>query len=113
MEWLNIDYSEIVMANNSPVPNWLKIEVFYNNIMYIYGTPQEVDVGEILIRILDQDGLIFKQFTIKVLQKQGMKRMKKAKSKTKTLDKIERNIHEKRKSILGAFSAKSFSQIEQ
>ena len=32
--------------------------------MYFYGTPEKRDVGDLLIRILDEDEMVYKEFFI-------------------------------------------------
>lgn len=62
----DLDYQQIEMMNNQPLPQWIKCEIVYNNCLYISGLPDQRDIGEILIRISDVNDLIIKQFLLEV-----------------------------------------------
>ncbi|EGR28401.1 leucine rich repeat protein [Ichthyophthirius multifiliis] len=65
--FLGSDYQQIGLSNNQKIPAWFKsIELLHGVLLFI-GLPQRKDIGEILVRIFNEDGYILRQFLIVVV----------------------------------------------
>lgn len=47
------DYQTILLPENFKVPLWLNVEI-KDSIIYIVGTPREVDEGEYILQIVSK-----------------------------------------------------------
>ena len=47
-------------------PTWMKID-YCRNLIYIEGTPKYQDIGKMLIRCINQNGYIIKQYKLKII----------------------------------------------
>jgi hypothetical protein len=54
------------MHGNRVLPSWLESDT-KNSIMHIFGTPEEEDVGELLIRISGDGDVLHREFRIVVV----------------------------------------------
>ena len=55
------------MIDYRKLPEWLNVKIEANT-LYLWGTPKKVDIGEIVIEIIDVRDLIIREFIISVSQ---------------------------------------------
>ena len=53
------------MIDYRKLPEWLNVKIEANT-LYLLGTPKKVDIGEIVIEIIDVRDLIIREFIISV-----------------------------------------------
>ena len=57
------------MIDNIKLPKWLRVEIVQNT-LYLWGTPQKEDMGEIIIQLIGVKNFILREFTIDVSEKE-------------------------------------------
>ncbi|EDK31886.2 MFS transporter, putative (macronuclear) [Tetrahymena thermophila SB210] len=64
-------YSPIGLIQNNPLPKWLNCQLI-DDVIYLWGTPQDYDEPEILIRVIDQFHFTIMSFFIYIKDQDGI-----------------------------------------
>ncbi|KAL4459826.1 hypothetical protein ABPG74_003352 [Tetrahymena malaccensis] len=64
-------YSPIGLIQNNPLPKWLNCQLI-DDVIYLWGTPQDNDEPEILIRVVDQFHFTIMSFFIFIKDQDGV-----------------------------------------
>ncbi|KAL4472759.1 hypothetical protein ABPG73_006822 [Tetrahymena malaccensis] len=70
-KFFNLDYVNYGMTKNMALPNWLKFNL-KNGVIILQGTPQSQDIDSILIRIIDINQYVIKQFHFDIIDDASM-----------------------------------------
>jgi hypothetical protein len=54
---LGLNYNEIGLKKNRPLPSWLTCTL-KNRVIYLKGIPQNLDEGKLMIRIMSTDDCV-------------------------------------------------------
>ncbi|EAS05373.2 MFS transporter (macronuclear) [Tetrahymena thermophila SB210] len=65
---LEIDYKPIGLYHNSPLPSWLECDII-DDVIYLWGTPTNKDIGTVQLRISDLFGFTVMQFDLDIQHK--------------------------------------------
>ncbi|KAL4433159.1 hypothetical protein ABPG74_010854 [Tetrahymena malaccensis] len=63
-----IDYKPIGLYHNSPLPSWLECDII-DDVIYLWGTPTNKDLGTVQLRISDLFGFTVMQFDLVIQHK--------------------------------------------
>ena len=63
LSFLKFNYRLFSTFTNSNVPSWLQVSI-KKNIIEFSGIPEEKDVGEFLIQIIDESDFIVREFEL-------------------------------------------------
>ncbi|KAL4506673.1 hypothetical protein ABPG72_000244 [Tetrahymena utriculariae] len=70
-KFFNAHYSPIGLIQNNPLPKWLNCQLI-DDVIYLWGTPQDNDEPEILIRVIDQFYFTIMSFFIFIKDQDGI-----------------------------------------
>ncbi|KRX06742.1 hypothetical protein PPERSA_09144 [Pseudocohnilembus persalinus] len=93
--FLNIEYIEIPMVSNSPLPNWLGYQ-YHHDLIEMRGFWDEQEDDELMIRIESRNQIIMREFILKRLRKTDPDNDKKKLTYNQNFDKLIHNIKKKK-----------------